>query len=245
MAAKKLKLNKKDPESWFSHQELCELTAKWVVRNMNMKQAYIEHKTMSSREIVDVLGFRSDGQNVLSVNYEIKVTRSDFLSDKNKPHRNGEKLGIGAYRFYVCPRDVIKPSDLPKGWGLIHVSKGGRFNVVVGPKDWKCLYHPSVTYLRGRFDDMVATASPKHKKLKRIQVKHLSREMLDLKFYWTHQQRDCGMEGALLFAALNQYCIASERGLDIKASRVFDSPLRNKYKEERPNWQAEEKEWRE
>lgn len=27
---------------------------------------------------------------------------------------------MGVYRFYLCPEGIIRPEDLPKGWGLLH-----------------------------------------------------------------------------------------------------------------------------
>lgn len=244
---------KKGPETWFTHDELCEITAKWVHRNMNMKQVFIEHRTACSSEIVDVLGMRSDCKRVIAVNYEIKVTRSDFLSDRSKPHRNGTALGIGAYRFYVCPKDVIKPEDLPKGWGLIHVSKGGRFKVVVGPRDWKCLYHADKDRLAERINQywhpdgdylMSKRESKKHG------FKWALKDARDsLRFYWDHDNRDCMSEAALLFAAMNQYNIAKKQGIDLTPQPIFRSPLRQAWKEKMEekgiDWRAEEKEFRE
>eukprot|EP01042_Synura_sphagnicola_P029004 gene29004-37406_t len=68
-----------------------------------------------ANEQPDVIGFRSNCSAVI----EAKASRSDFLADRNKPHR-GEG-GMGVYRFYICPEGIIRSDDLPKGWGLLHV----------------------------------------------------------------------------------------------------------------------------
>lgn len=31
-------------------------------------------------------------------------------------------LGVGQFRYFVCPIDLIKEEDLPENWGLIHCS---------------------------------------------------------------------------------------------------------------------------
>jgi hypothetical protein len=51
--------------------------------------------------------------------YEIKVNRSDFLNDKK-----WEEYLLYCNEFYfVCPRDLIYPQELPQGVGLMYVSK--------------------------------------------------------------------------------------------------------------------------
>jgi hypothetical protein len=48
---------------------------------------------------------------------ECKVSRSDFLADRKKVHRN---IGCaGLYRFYLCPPEMISPDELPDKWGLL------------------------------------------------------------------------------------------------------------------------------
>lgn len=55
----------------------------------------------------------------ISVMIECKATRRDFLSDKKKKFRKQPELGMGDWRFYMCPKGVIQPADLPDGWGLL------------------------------------------------------------------------------------------------------------------------------
>jgi len=62
---------------------------------------------------------------------EAKVTRSDFLSDKKKLWRNNPPYGIGKYRSYICPTDLIKAEELPEYWGLIYIDEKGKITEVV------------------------------------------------------------------------------------------------------------------
>ena len=79
----------------------------------------------------DAIGWR-DG---LSILIECKSSRADFLADKKKNFRVKSEIGMGDWRFYMCPPDVIKPHDLPEGWGLLYVA-GKQVKKAVGfPKN--------------------------------------------------------------------------------------------------------------
>jgi len=62
---------------------------------------------------------------------EAKCSRGDFLADKKKRFRKRPSKGMGMYRAFICPKDLIKPEELPKGWGLIYVSEKGRTRYIV------------------------------------------------------------------------------------------------------------------
>jgi hypothetical protein len=99
-----------------THKELVELSHKFVLKKMSCGFAVKELKT-TEKEIVDVLGFGAWNHSVL---IEVKVSRSDFLADKKKSFRINPDEGVGRYRFYCCPKNLIKVEDLPKNWGLIY-----------------------------------------------------------------------------------------------------------------------------
>ncbi|WP_244118691.1 hypothetical protein [Burkholderia gladioli] len=61
---------------------------------------------------------------------EAKASRADFLADARKPHRMDG--GLGTYRFYLCPPDIIDVCDLPARWGLLY-AEGRRVREVVRP----------------------------------------------------------------------------------------------------------------
>lgn len=69
---------------------------------------------------------------------EVKVSRSDFLSDKKKLWRKNPSYGLARYRSYMCPENVIKPSDLPDKWGLLYINEKGKISVVVDPEPQEC-----------------------------------------------------------------------------------------------------------
>lgn len=103
-----------------THKQLVEIAYRWILKSGGMSIAFKE-LTSLAREIPDVIGFNGWESAVI----ECKVSRSDFLRDQKKAHRTGGK-GMGNWRFYCCPHGLIKPEDLPKGWGLIYVTDKAR-----------------------------------------------------------------------------------------------------------------------
>ena len=100
------------------HKQLVHVAYKWVLKNTSCGVAFHELVTLVG-EVPDVIGFGSGGHSVL---VEVKMSRSDFLSDKNKWFRKHPARGMGSQRFYCCPTGLIKKSELPEGWGLIYVN---------------------------------------------------------------------------------------------------------------------------
>jgi len=111
-----------------THCELVELAYRWILKNASCGIAFKELKTLSW-EIPDVIGFGSGGHSVI---VECKTSRSDFIKDKSKPFRLNPQLGMGTHRFYCCPKDLIKATELPEGWGLIYAD-GGKARLAHNP----------------------------------------------------------------------------------------------------------------
>ncbi len=113
-------VNQFDPEPTpapSEHTLLCHRAEDWL-NKINCKVVIRDPFRSSTREQPDAIGWR-DGVSIL---IECKASRADFLSDKNKPFRSDPDLGMGDWRFYLCPKDVIKPEDLPTGWGLLYAT---------------------------------------------------------------------------------------------------------------------------
>lgn len=96
--------------------------------------AFTETRTsFLAGESPDAIGFRvserhyGGGATVV----ECKVSRSDFLADAKKVHRT-DGFGMGRFRYYLCPEGLIAQSELPSGWGLLHVGTKRRVDVICG-----------------------------------------------------------------------------------------------------------------
>ena len=75
-------------------------------------------------ECPDVIGWR-DGHSIL---IECKVSRSDYLADRKKKFRAKPEMGMGDARLFLAPPGVIRPDELPQGWGLL-VAEDGKVRV--------------------------------------------------------------------------------------------------------------------
>jgi len=126
----------------FTHDELTALAVKWLKRQPSAggpgcHMAVSELATGHNGEIPDAIGFKaSQCPETGSTLVEVKVSRADFLKDKDKPHRNGQTLGVGKWRYYLCPEGLIKPEELPPKWGLIYANNRG-LKVIVGAASLK------------------------------------------------------------------------------------------------------------
>ena len=112
-----------------THNQLVRRIAAWFKARHQSSIVMAEFVT-SAQEIPDVLAMQSGAHSVL---VECKVSRSDFLSDKDKFFRRQEEYGMGDKRYYAAPAGLIKPTELPEGWGLLEVD-GYRVREIVEPK---------------------------------------------------------------------------------------------------------------
>ena len=127
-----------------THDELCARAVKWLRGSMGCKVAVSELVTPLS-EIPDAIGF--NGYHSFLV--ECKTNKVDFLREKNKLHRRQEAKGhrkcLGKYRFFLCPKGIIKPEDLPPKWGLLYVC-GKVIRRVVFPQGQNSFYYKHSTW---------------------------------------------------------------------------------------------------
>jgi hypothetical protein len=71
-----------------------------------------------SGEMPDAIGWKKACHSVL---VESKLSRSDFLADRDKPFRQNPEMGVGCERYYLAPRGLIRSEELPAGWGLLEI----------------------------------------------------------------------------------------------------------------------------
>lgn len=106
------------------HRDMCKRAAKWLRGTMGCNIAVWE-VTAAANEKPDAIGWHPYKSTLV----ECKTSRSDFLRDKLKYHKRTPESGMGEYRYYLCPPDVIKVDDLPPCWGLLYL-KTGRVTVI-------------------------------------------------------------------------------------------------------------------
>ena len=102
-----------------THDQLVEKAVRWL-RHYRCGVVLSEQACVSG-EMPDAIGWKRACHSVL---IECKVTRSDFLVDRAKPFRLKPEQGVGCERFYLTPLDLVKPEELPAGWGLLELRRG-------------------------------------------------------------------------------------------------------------------------
>ncbi|MFW5847382.1 MAG: hypothetical protein ACOCVF_00485 [bacterium] len=124
-------VKKKRKYNTLRHKEVCDKAGKWLKKHSqnilipNCPTVAIDMTTCEN-EIPDVIGWYSGG----SIMIEVKVNRGDFLSDYKKPFRRMPKLGVGDFRYYCCPTNLIKEHELPTNWGLLYISEKNRIKII-------------------------------------------------------------------------------------------------------------------
>jgi len=97
-----------------THAQLVEKAVRWL-RSYRCGVVLSEQACVSG-EMPDAIGWKQACRSVL---VECKVTRGDFLADREKPFRVKPEKGVGSERFYLTPPGLIQVDEIPCGWGLL------------------------------------------------------------------------------------------------------------------------------
>jgi len=102
-----------------THRDMCKRAATWLRGTVGCGVAVWE-LTAWTNEKPDAIGWHPHKSTLV----ECKTSRADFLRDKLKYHKKTPESGMGNYRYYMSPPDVIKVDDLPQFWGLLYLCNG-------------------------------------------------------------------------------------------------------------------------
>jgi hypothetical protein len=102
--------------SYVTHAKLVALAVRWLRRYRC--GVVLSEQALVSGEMPDAIGWKKACHSVL---VECKVSRADFLADRDKPFRQQPETGVGSERYYLAPRGLIRAEELPAGWGLLEV----------------------------------------------------------------------------------------------------------------------------
>ena len=101
-----------------THTKLVEHAVSWL-RSYRCGVILSEQACISG-EMPDAIGWKGASHSVL---VECKISRADFLADRDKPFRRKPDLGLGCERFYLTPPGLLEAKELPPGWGLLEARK--------------------------------------------------------------------------------------------------------------------------
>ena len=117
-----------------THEAMVELAVKWL-RTRYRCGIVLSEQACCSGEVPDVIGWKGRCRSVL---VECKVSRADFLADRNKPWRTNPESALGCERFYMAPAGMIAAAELPEAWGLLEV-RGRKVEMTVSCRKRKSL----------------------------------------------------------------------------------------------------------
>ena len=99
-----------------THEKLVSTAVAWLRRYGC--GVVLSEQSCASGETPDAIGWKRACHSVV---VECKISRADFLADREKPFRCKQEIGMGCERFYLAPAGLIRSSELPAGWGLLEI----------------------------------------------------------------------------------------------------------------------------
>lgn len=99
-----------------THEKLVSKAVAWLRRYGC--GVVLSEQSCASGETPDAIGWKRACHSVV---VECKLSRTDFLADREKPFRQNAKLAMGCERYYLAPSDLIAAEELPSGWGLLEI----------------------------------------------------------------------------------------------------------------------------
>ena len=117
-----------------THDDLVKRAEKWL-KNQGCNVVFRDdfNPPVYTGEQPDAIGWMYG----ISVLIECKTSRSDFHADKKKRFRITPSDGMGDFRFFMSPPDIIKPDELPDGWGLLYATSKQIKKIVGYPRSWR------------------------------------------------------------------------------------------------------------
>jgi hypothetical protein len=99
-----------------THAQLVQKAVSWL-------RAYrcgvvLSEQACVSGEMPDAIGWKRACHSVL---VECKISRADFLVDRDKPFRQKSEVGVGSERFYLVPEGLVRREEVPTRWGLLEI----------------------------------------------------------------------------------------------------------------------------
>ena len=99
-----------------THQKLVKAAVSWLRRYGC--GVVLSEQSCASGETPDAIGWKRACHSVV---VECKVSRADFLVDRDKLFRLKPEKGMGCERFYLAPAGLIVANEIPAGWGLLEL----------------------------------------------------------------------------------------------------------------------------
>jgi len=106
-----------------THDELVEFGRQWAAKQFPV---VITELASWAQETPDVLAFGNAGSLLM----ECKTSRADFRADAKKPWRRIDGRGMGSKRVYLTEKGLLRPDEIPDGWGLYETDGKRMFKTI-------------------------------------------------------------------------------------------------------------------
>jgi hypothetical protein len=101
-----------------THDQLVKVGCNWLA---NKCRIVADEIRTSVGETPDIIGWNGSGNCWV---IEVKTSRMDFFANARKSHeRNG--YGVGNERWFLTPKGLVNPDEVPEGWGLLEYNPSG------------------------------------------------------------------------------------------------------------------------
>lgn len=132
--------------------------------------------------VVDSVAFNlypSGKHGHLLMVFEVKVSRSDFKAELKKPWKRMDAVKLADEFYFVAPKNMLKPDEIPHDSGLFEVAEDGTVRKRVSPPKPPWNAKRSNMLPRGIMAAIMRKMDPEHAR-QRCRQEHL-REITDLK----------------------------------------------------------------
>jgi hypothetical protein len=113
-----MRKSRKKSASCGEHDDLVQRAAFWLKKarrcNIILTEAGGTDEESGKIERADAIGWIRPHVSLL---VECKTSVADFRADAKKPHR--QKGGMGVYRYFLAPTDILEKVEIPEGWGVL------------------------------------------------------------------------------------------------------------------------------
>lgn len=112
------------------HKNLKDLALKWLKTKV-IDIVCPEVDFYNIKCVADVVGINYKRKEVRII--EIKSSKKDLIRDKKLFNEETSYFYHSHYVYIMCPKEVIKIEDIPKGYGLIWVDENEKIKVIKKP----------------------------------------------------------------------------------------------------------------
>ncbi len=113
-----------------AHADLVKRAVRWLRRECGCSRIFAEFAGATA-EIPDAIGWRFGNSHLV----EVKTSRADYRADLAKPRHARPDAGMGLRRWFFMPEGLVRPDEVPAGWGLVELAgRSARITVEATPR---------------------------------------------------------------------------------------------------------------